>query len=360
MSSTNDLIKMYKDTLIPHNIKVSGVGGSVACDTRVDPNCCSYNNFTGQLISYDGIEIPKDQVELPIIMSWNESDGLKYELLSDKKTIMTRLENVTRYRSNIYSETQNGEDKLVGYYEFILTPAGDIVYSEDTYYSGDSKYSLEHRVYNSYNDDIKKVNTREFFCFIKRGNRIYDLQTTSIFQEGGRIVGIELDETGTNGGSQAYNILHVAICIEDEPNTENVLKPEMCLKLEQDLTTSKDIIDKYPGKYVGNIMRYTDKGYVGCVITKYRGQILYTLLDFRGINRNIADKKYLASLNFENRAGIYAIKIDEYGNLKCIRSKALKDIYTTVEDFEQAFINPFKGIKPVSIEQIFPDKECFR
>lgn len=81
-------------------------------------------------------------------------------------------------------------------------------------------------------------------------------------------------------------------------------------------------------------MKYTDKGYVGCVITKYYGQILYTLLDFRGINRNNEDENYLASLNYENKAGVYAIKVDEYGNLKCIRSKVLKDIYNTSEDFE--------------------------
>lgn len=361
MSSTNDLIKKCKDVLVPHNIRVSGVGGSVAYDTRKDQNRRSDNNFTGQLVRYGDIEIPKDQVELPVTMSFNERNGLTYELCSDYSSIMTRLDGETRRRFNVYSKTQNGEDKLVGYYIFTLNPAGDMVYSEDTYYSGDSKYSLEHRVYNCYNDDKKRVKTREIFCFSKRGNKTYDLQTTSIFQEGGKIVGIELDETGTNGKSQAYHISHIAMCVEDEQDIETAkLKPDVCRKLEKDLSTRKDILDKYPGKYVGNIMRYTDKGYVGCVITKYHGQKIYTLLDFRGINRNIKDKKYLASLNYENSAGVYAVKVDEYGNLKCIRSKALKDIYTTCKDFEQAFIKPFEGIKPVSIEQIFPDKESSR
>lgn len=136
-----------------------------------------------------------------------------------------------------------------------------------------------------------------------------------------------------------------------------------------------DLLCYYKGEYIGNIMRKTDEGYIGCIVTKTKkeGQDyrVYYLVDFRGISFEDAfdwidpndeeGYKIFEKLKANDKNRYFVTRISDDGSEEYVcdggeTSKICHDYATFVHDF----VAPFYEISPdkeISLEDILDRKE---
>lgn len=133
--------------------------------------------------------------------------------------------------------------------------------------------------------------------------------------------------------------------------------------------SSNNLLQDFKGNYIGNILRLTDKGYEGCIVTKHqkagKDYRLYTLIDFTGTSITQGtgmdefmdidrDSNYLERLRNADKTPTFVTEIDREGNEKLVlyQGNAISEECPEYEEFVGNFINPFSDIKPIQISKV--------
>lgn len=144
-----------------------------------------------------------------------------------------------------------------------------------------------------------------------------------------------------------------------------------CQKAKYLSDSSNDLMRNFKGMYIGNILRLTDKGYEGCIVTKHqkdeKNYRLYTLIDFAGtsITRGTGmdeyadsyitrDPNYFERLRNCDKVPTFITTVEENGNEELVLYKGspISEECPEYNDFIQNFIAPFSEIKPIQISKL--------
>lgn len=134
--------------------------------------------------------------------------------------------------------------------------------------------------------------------------------------------------------------------------------------------SNNDLLQGFKGKYIGNILRLTDKGYEACIVTKHqkdnKDYKLYTLVDLTGTSITQGtgeeaymdivgrDPKYFQRLREADKTPTFVTQVNQNGSEELVlyNGKAISEECPAYEEFVTKFIAPLSEIKPIQIGKI--------
>lgn len=134
--------------------------------------------------------------------------------------------------------------------------------------------------------------------------------------------------------------------------------------------SNNDFLREFKGKYIGNILRLTDKGYEACIVTKHqkdnKDYKLYTLVDLTGTSITQGtgeeaymdivgrDSKYFQRLREADKTPTFVTQVNQNGSEELVlyNGKAISEECPEYEEFVTKFIAPFSEIEPIQIGKI--------